>query len=254
MRIHFWTAFAVGVLAFSPVWAGPYNWTGLYLGAHGGYGWADQEYPGTNPYVAPPAPCGNAFGPGQHCGSPRAELEGGLVGGHIGYNYQFEQIVIGAEVDYSFTKMQQSLRDGNYIVQNHEISSLASIRGRLGYAFGDILPYVTAGWGWSEMSLGQSCPDPASVAAVGTHCGPVQGFAPYDLAKDETESGWVYGAGVEGMISRYWSIRAEYLRYDFDDQVYQLGQTPSGKTIPPKTLKHEVDVVRLGVNYNLGGP
>lgn len=223
---------------------GPAIWSGFYLGAHGGYGWGDQDYPGTNPYIAPPANCGN-------CGSPRAELEGGLVGGQLGYNFQFHQFVIGAEVDYSFTKMQESLRDGNYLVQDHEISSLGSIRGRLGYSFGHVLPYVTAGWAWSEMSLGQSCPIPAAVVAG--HCNANNGFSPYDLSKDETETGWVYGAGVETMVAKSWSIRAEYLRYDFDDQVYELGQTPSGKTIPPKILSHDVDVVRIGMNYTFGG-
>ncbi len=229
--------------ACGPALAGQYNWTGLYLGAHGGYGWADTDYPGANPYVAPPAPCGD-------CGPPRPNLEGGLVGGQIGYNYQLQQVVIGVEADYSFTKMQEMVRDGNYLTQNHEINGLGSIRGRLGYAFGDVLPYLTAGWAWGDMSLNQTCPEPAAVPFG--HCSPgARGgpFAPYNLTKDEIETGWVYGAGVETMISRYWSLRAEYLRYDFDDQVYELGQTPSGKTIPPKTLSHEVDVVRLGVSY-----
>jgi outer membrane immunogenic protein len=251
MRIRFWAALAVSVLAGSPALAGPYNWSGFYFGAHGGYGWADTEYPGTNPYVAPPGTCANAFGPGQHCGSPRPELEGGLIGAQIGYNYQIDQFVIGAELDYSFTKMQESLRDGNYLIQDHEISSLASIRGRLGYSFGDILPYITGGWAWSDMSVGQSCPDPAAVVAG--HCNTNNNFAPYNLSKDKTETGWVYGAGVETLIAKYWSIRAEYLRYDFDEEVYVVGTTASGRTIPAKVLKHDVDTVRLGVNYNFGG-
>jgi len=65
---------------------------------------------------------------------------------------------------------------------------------------------------------------------------------------------WVYGAGVETLIAKYWSIRAEYLRYDFDEEVYVVGTTASGKTIPANILKQDVDTVRLGINYNFGTP
>ena len=226
------------------------SWAGLYLGAHGGFGWADTDYPGANPYVAPPAPCGNAFGPGQDCGPPRPDLKGGLVGGQIGYNFQVHQVVFGAEADISFTHMEEMTRDGNYLTQNHEIERLGSVRGRLGYSFGHFLPYATAGWAWGDMSFNQTCPQPDAVAFG--HCRPAAGFAPYNITKDETETGWVYGGGVEWMIAQNWSLRGEYLRYDFDEQDYNLGLTPSGKDLGTKTLEHDVDVVRFAVNYRFG--
>jgi outer membrane immunogenic protein len=213
-----------------------YNWSGLYVGAHGGYGWADTDYPGQPQYPA---------------GPPRPELEGGLVGGQIGYNLQFTNVVVGIEADYSFTKMSETTRDGNYLTQDHEISGLGSVRGRLGYAFGHVLPFVTAGWAWNQASFNQTCPDPAAVPFG--HCNPANGFAPYDITKDQTETGWVYGGGVETLIASNWSLRAEYLRYDFDEQSYNLGLTPSGKDLGSKTLEHDVDVVRFGVNYKFGG-
>lgn len=213
-----------------------YNWSGLYVGAHGGYGWADTDYPGAPPYPA---------------GPPRPDLEGGIFGGQVGYNYQLHQVVIGVEADYSFTSMQQMVRDGNYLTQNHEITGLGSVRGRLGYAFGHILPYATVGWGYGQASFNQTCPDPAAVPFG--HCNAANGFSPYNITKDETETGWVYGGGVEMLIAKTWSIRAEYLRYDFDEQGYNLGLTPSGKDLGTKTLEHDVDVVRLGVNYKFGG-
>ncbi|MBI1649843.1 outer membrane protein [Hyphomicrobium sulfonivorans] len=253
LRIRVCGAAVAVILAASPAMAHDYNWSGLYLGAHGGYGWGDTEYPGLNPYVAPPATCSNAFGPGQHCGPPRPNMEGGSVGGQIGYNVQLSNVVIGVEADYSFAHMEQSLRDGNYIVQTHEITGLGSIRGRLGYSFGRILPYATAGWAWGRTGFGQSCPDPISVAAVNTHCSVQQGFAPYNNTKNETVTGWVYGGGVEAAIVSNWSLRAEYLRYDFDTQSYALGATPSGRDLGSKKLQREIDTVRIGVNYRFGG-
>lgn len=224
------------VAVASAAQAGGYNWSGLYLGAHGGYGWADTDYPGQPAYPS---------------GPPRPNLEGGLVGGQVGYNVQLTNVVLGVEADYSFTQMSDTTRDGNYLTQDHEISGLGSVRGRLGYAFGNFLPYATAGWAWNRASFNQTCPDPNAVPFG--HCNLANGYAPYDITKDETETGWVYGGGVETLITSNWSLRAEYLRYDFDDQSYNLGKTPSGKELGSKTLSHDVDVVRFGVNYKFGG-
>lgn len=110
------------VLATSPVAAQDHNWSGFYLGAHGGYGWADMDYPGSAPHPI---------------GAPRPDLEGGLVGGQIGYNHQINNIVLGVEADYSFTNMTETARDGNYLTQDHELSGFGSIRGRLGFASGN---------------------------------------------------------------------------------------------------------------------
>ncbi len=211
------------------------NWSGLYLGAHGGYGWAETDYPG-----APPHPAG----------PPRPDLEGGIFGGQVGFNFQQNQVVLGVEADWSFTKMQEMTRDGNYLTQNHEINGLGSVRGKFGYAIGNFLPYGTIGWGWGDMSFNQTCPDPAAVPFG--HCNPANGFSPYNITKDEIETGWVYGGGIAMKIAGNWSIRAEYLRYDFDDQDYDLGLTPSGKDLGTKVLEHDVDVVRLGVNWRIG--
>lgn len=96
----------VGSIAVaSAAQAGGYNWSGLYLGAHGGYGWADTDYPGQPAYPS---------------GPPRPNLEGGLVGGQVGYNVQLTNVVLGVEADYSFTQMSDTTRDGNYLTQDHE--------------------------------------------------------------------------------------------------------------------------------------
>jgi outer membrane immunogenic protein len=79
----------------------------------------------------------------------------------------------------------------------------------------------------------------------------IGGIGSYNLTKDETESGWVYGGGVETKISKYWSLRAEYLRYDFGKQTYELGVAPSGKKIGTKVVDQDLDVVRFALNYRL---
>src|SRR5215470_11918626 len=57
-----------------------YNWTGFYVGAHAGVGWSD----------------GNG--------------SSGLVGGgQVGFNYQINQWVIGAEADIAGTTIKDSV-------------------------------------------------------------------------------------------------------------------------------------------------
>jgi outer membrane immunogenic protein len=215
-----------------PAMAGDYNWSGLYVGAHGGYNWADIDYPG-----AAPAPSG----------PPRPSLQSGLVGGQLGYNFQTSGLVIGGEVDFSFSGAESTERDGNYLTQSYEIENLGSVRARLGYAMGSFLPFVTGGWAWADTTFNQTCPDGAQFG----HCRPAAA-GPYNKTVSETVDGWVYGGGVEAAISKNWSLHAEYLRYEFDEQDYELGSSGNGTVLGAKTLEHEVDVVRVGVNYRFG--
>jgi outer membrane immunogenic protein len=149
------------------------SWTGFYIGAHGSYNWADIEFP-----KAPPHPAG----------PPRQTLEGGFIGGQIGYNYQINSLVLGVEADLSKGNITGSVRDGNYIVQTDTIDWTGSLRGRLGYAMGTFMPYLTAGWMWDRGTRGQSCPDPGAVVG-GSHCNAANGFSPYNLSQSQNPLG-----------------------------------------------------------------
>ncbi len=234
LRAGVFGAVVSAVVLATPAAAGDhYNWSGLYVGAHGGYSWADIDYPGADPAPA---------------GPPRPSLEGGLVGGQLGYNLQASNLVVGAEVDFSFLGSESTERDGNYLTQSYKIDSLGSVRGRLGYAIGSFLPFVTAGYAWGDTTFNQTCPDGAQFG----HCRPAAA-GQYSKTASETVDGWVYGGGVETLIASNWSLRAEYLRYDFNEQSYELGTSGTGAVLGAKTLKHDIDVVRFGVNYKFGG-
>src|SRR5712664_4156740 len=57
-----------------------YDWTGFYIGVHGGGGFGDNKFDMKPTLTRKPS--------------------GGLVGGHAGYNWQYGNVVGGLEVDF----------------------------------------------------------------------------------------------------------------------------------------------------------
>ncbi len=85
------TASAADLPRRSPAYIPPayvplFTWTGFYAGINGGYGFGDSK--GSGKALA---------------GSP----DGGLVGGTVGYNYQYQQLVVGLEGDADFARSRQ---------------------------------------------------------------------------------------------------------------------------------------------------
>ena len=219
-----------------------YNWSGLYLGAHGGYGWGDTASR-KNPY------------PGcTDCNPLDFDPEGGLVGGQMGYNFQFQNVVLGVEGDWSFMKLQGDQQDAFFDPRYEtEISGLGSVRGRLGIGFGRLLPYLTAGYAWADAEL--SCTDAYN---RGYGCG--ADYPSMSASRDQTLEGLVYGGDIEWAIASNRSLRGEYLRYDLDGQELNFARreepAPLLRAAPsPAKLKSDldVDVVRFGVNYKFDG-
>jgi opacity protein-like surface antigen len=149
------SAAVLGTLALSnPAAAQDYPaiWTGFYAGASVGYGEVFDE----------PA----AF-----------DVSGGLLGMHLGYNYQLGSAVIGVEGDYTGSWMEDGILDVDY---------LASIRARAGYSLGNALLYGTLGYAWADATT-------------------LGGSGDFD--------GLVLGAGLEYKFADNWSARVEGLQY-----------------------------------------
>ena len=113
-----------------------YNWTGFYLGGHFGYGTGSLG-PDTNA-----EPLQGAFFP---------HSVTGMIGGYqAGYNWQLtNRVVLGVEADISFGSPVDipRLAPASF---NTTIDYVATGRGRLGYAMGTWMPYVTGGVAWGD--------------------------------------------------------------------------------------------------------
>lgn len=181
-----------------PVYVPPtWSWTGPYVGINGGYGWGNSDF--SAPYST---------------GSFSAD--GGVVGGTLGYNWQTGQVVLGLEGDIDWSGMGGSASCGGTTCSVNN-DWLSTVRGRLGYSFGNFMPYVTGG-----LAVGNIKTD---IAGIG--------------GGNDTKAGWAAGGGVEYHISGPWTAKVEYLHAD-------LGR---GGSVAGSDASFSTDMVRGGINY-----
>ncbi len=177
-----------------PVPAPVFSWTGFYAGFSRGYGGgfsnADVTLAGPGLFVA--TNTGN-------------RASGFTVGGQLGYNYQFGNLVLGLETDMQWSDIKASHQATTvasaasgytYADIRHGINWFGTTRGRLGYAFGRVMPYVTGGVAYGEVEAR------GVQAAAG---------ALISGARTETTVGWAAGAGAEVAVTDNVTARAEYV-------------------------------------------
>jgi outer membrane immunogenic protein len=175
----------------------PFSWTGVYVGAYGGGGW------GRSDFSAPLASGG--FG-----------LSGAVAGATLGYNYQMGQAVLGIEGDGGWSNIRGNAACAGLVCETRN-DWLATLRGRLGYAAGRFMPYVTGGAAFGNIKT--------SVTGLGS--------------ADTMKTGWTAGGGVEMHVAGPWTAKVEYLYVD-------LGR---GGAIAGSDAKFNTNIVRAGLNY-----
>jgi outer membrane immunogenic protein len=206
------SAFAAD-LSVAPLYKAPppaatpaYDWSGFYLGINGGGGWGHSTWDA------------NATG---------IRTSGGMVGGTAGYNWQLGSAVLGLEGDIDWANLKgTSTSPLCPLGCSTSDSWLGTVRGRAGYAFGGVLPYVTGG------------------LAVGDIRAATPGFA----GASNTNAGWTVGGGVEFALPGNWSAKAEYLHVDLGR--FNCG-TNCGIAATDNVSMHD-DIFRAGINYRFG--
>jgi high affinity Mn2+ porin len=201
----------------APIRSVIYDWTGFYVGGHFGYG--DASFgPGTNPI-----PLQGVFLP--H--SPT-----GLIGGfQAGYNRQLSNhLVLGVEADASFPSPIDVPRLAPAPF-NTSIDYVGTLRGRIGYAFGPWMPYLTGGFAWGHTHVIVNDDAGGLVTTL-------KGY----------QTGWTAGAGVEFAVSGNWSAKVEYDYIDLSRRMYDLG----GFGLPGVNVDPRIHLAKLGLNYRLG--
>ena len=180
----------------------PFSWTGFYVGINGGGGFGSSNWDSTG----------------------SRNISGGLVGGTVGYNYQFGQWVTGLEGDVDWADINGSTNNACPPGCKTSDTWLATARGRFGYAADRFLPFVTAG------------------AAFGD----IRASAPGLISSSATKTGWTVGAGLEAALTNNWTAKVEYLYVDLGS--FNCGLACSGVLTTDK-VSFNANLLRAGVNY-----
>jgi opacity protein-like surface antigen len=228
-----------------PVKAAPFverfTWTGCYLGGHIGGGFAHKDI--TDPVQLVQD---SFLGAGSTVGVTTANPSpsGAVIGGQIGCDYQFpSSFVIGVEGSASGSTMRGSrnavlpLGNPDVALVQANTDFLASLTGRVGYAFDNVLLYARGGAALAGDKFEVS----------GTFTG-----LPYDFRGLDNRYGWVVGGGVDWAFSHHWSAFLEYDYYDFGHRnvLMQDGINGFSGTVD---VKQNVQVVKVGVNFHISG-
>ena len=180
-----------------------------------------------------------------------ANSRGFSGGGQLGYNYQFSNsnFVVGIEADFQGSTLEGAYDNvqipGTTWRDGSKVDWWGTLRGRAGYAFGNVLPYATGGLAYGHVGTNGSC----SVAIGGFSCDQSQG----SIAG--THMGWTAGAGVEYAITHNLTFKVEYLYTDLGSvnfPNYYLDAMFGGPTYlagDDMRTKTTFSTIRVGLNY-----
>ncbi len=199
------------------------SWTGFYAGLNTGYvSGAVEETPDFARTGAKP--------------------KGALFGAQLGYNKQFDRVVLGFEADMrlnnasgsrSAETCQGCIGYSNVETTKTELNWSGSTRVRLGYAINRFLPYVTGG---------------VAFASVKTTTNNVYVDNNNHNSGADSNSvtrgavGYVLGAGLEYAVTRNLAVGAEYRRESFN-----LEKNGGNFSAGSKDLVNNIG--RIAVNY-----
>ena len=227
------------------------NWTGFYVGVNGGYGGGlidgrSRQLQDAGGGVTEIQSINTRLGFGNFFGGAQA-----------GYNFQLpNNVVVGIETDFqgSAIKLRGS---ANYTDagggSTNTVGGAADFgqewfgttRVRLGYAVGNVLPYVTGGVAYS--SLVGSFNYATSTLGFGV-------TSSTSAAGSDVKVGFAAGAGLEYAISPNWTVKTEYLYTHYSGLQMRgsgflntFGAGPEIVAVQARDLG--ISIVRAGVNY-----
>jgi len=174
-----------------------FNWTGFYLGVHAGAAIVDGDY--------------------SYQGYGVSDDNTGFLGGvQAGYNWQFDNIVIGAQTDFAYTSAKTS---DDYVGAENKLEWLGSTTARVGYAFDNFLVYGKGGVAYGQSKIQDTV---------------------YNESDSKWHVGWTAGVGAEYAFTQNITGLLEYNYVDLGSKDYFDNNVSADLTS---------NVIKAGLNY-----
>ncbi len=238
--------------------ATPDPWVGLYVGGNLGYSWGNTNTTTTVGSFTQTALFTFVFPGG--ASSTSLKPDGVIGGGQIGYVWRVApRWLAGIETDLQWSGEKNSGRSGfggattNCTSGNCSYTSLADItarlswfgtlRGRLGYEWNGLWVYGTGGLAYGNVSISGA----NTLLLINNNGGAIVGVYSTPFSYSSTRVGVAVGAGIEGLLGRYWRWKLEYLHID-------LGSIGGGTfggvpLVTVNTGRFTDEILRFGFNY-----
>jgi outer membrane immunogenic protein len=220
----------------------PLTFEGFYIGGHIGGAWADLTEPSRNFFLPGSA---TAF-PIREGNLGKNSFFGGVQGG---YNFQSGPWVYGIELDLGGVDALIKGRDFHIagpvaatFADLHEKEGAGlygDVTGRIGYSWGSAMVYAKGGFAYAVPNF--STRETLTVAGVASNFG--------NNDNSETLTGWTAGGGIEYLISPNWSLKAEYLYFDFSNNNNNGCCFDGTNNFRFFDRDLEVHTVKVGFNY-----
>lgn len=226
--------------ALAPPPPAEFNWSGFYVGAHGGMGFDHFAFK-----YAIDVP-GAAF-----TGTDGIDGFGPVLGLQAGFNYQIPigffrgGLVIGVELDNSWTGIYGTTTGTGVPPTNLGAATFGGRflnygtgRLRIGYALDRLLLYVTGGFAYGITKTYYNLTTTAGFQSAGVSTDVRSGVPGYVGA---------LGVGAEYAINNNWTVRAEYFYVGINAH-FEVFNPAEGASVGfgTRTMYH---IGRIGLNY-----
>jgi len=214
------------------------NWQGYYIGGQAGYGSSDENFKGSNTNMLAALISDNVI---QEMGVAQWNLGLGKnsarapgYGVFTGYNWQYEDVVVGLEASYlhgsfggtssAFKALRSSSVLSDSFFHNVSVTSSASIaisdmatfRARAAYTYGCFLPYLFGGFALGNANITRSVrvTDGVSLAPLGPFTA-LRPLSAEDAVHNHLIYGYTAGLGIDVNLIGGLFLRAEweYIRF-----------------------------------------
>jgi outer membrane immunogenic protein len=230
-------ALAADIAAKAPIYKAPapvpFVWTGCYVGGNVGGGWAHTAYRINDPTQ------------GVINGSSLGSNNGSDVvgGGQVGCDYQTGNWVFGAQAMFDAANIRGSHNDpinAFPLAWTSKISWLATATGRVGYTVSpQALLYLKGGAAWLRTHDDRTGPFFGSTLSYNT--------------PDRSDFGWTVGAGFEYLLTRNWSLFAEYNYIDVGTNRVKYTRNTDDSPFFFDTSR-QVHMATVGANFRFAQP